>query len=249
MDPVRKSALVAGVLYIVTFITSIPALVLYGPVLNDAHYVLGAGVDARIFTAAFLEVLLMISGIGSAVALFPVIKRQNEALALGVVAARIVEAAIVAMGIASLLAVVMMRRDYAGAGGADASSLVIAAKSLVAVHKATFLLGPAFCSGIESGLILGYLMYRSGLVPRPIAVLGLIGGTLALTAGTLELFQVFPQVSSSAFVLTFPEALFEAALGIWLTVKGFRPSPITAAMARDAESAVASGPASGPAAA
>jgi hypothetical protein len=241
MDSVRKSALVTGVLFIVTFITSIPALGLYGPVLNDSRYVLGAGADTRIFVGAFLEVLLMISGIGTAVAIFPVIKRQNEGLALGYVAARIVESTIIAVGIISLLAVVTMRRDFAG-GGTDAATLVIAGKSLVAIHTWTFLLGPGYCAGIENGLILGYLMYRSGLVPRPIAVLGLIGGTLAFTAGTLELFQVFPQVSGSALLLTAPEALFEAALGIYLTVKGFRPSPITAALTHPADTPVATGP-------
>jgi hypothetical protein len=241
MDSVRKSALVTGVLFIVTFITSIPALALYGPVLNDSHYVLGAGADPRIFVGAFLEVLLVIANIGTAVAIFPVVKRQNEGLALGYVAARIVESAIIAVGIISLLAVVTMRRDFAG-GGADAATFVVAGKSLVAIHKWTFLLGPGYCAGIENGLILGYLMYRSGLVPRPIAVLGLIGGTLAFTAGTLELFQVFPQVSGSAFLLTVPEALFEAALGIWLTFKGFRPSPITAAITRPADNPVTASP-------
>lgn len=241
MDSVRKSALVTGVLFIVTFITSIPALGLYGPVLNDSHYILGVGADTRIFVGAFLEVLLAISGIGTAVAIFPVIKRQNEALALGYVAARIVESTIISVGIVSLLAVVTMRRDLAG-GGTDVGTLVIVGKSLVAIHKWTFLLGPGYCAGIENGLILGYLMYRSGLVPRPIAVLGLIGGTLAFSAGTAELFQVFPQVSTTAFILTLPEALFEAAIGIWLTFKGFRPSPITAAITRPAGNSVAAGP-------
>ena len=241
MDPVRKSALVTGVLFIVTFITSIPALVLYGPVLNNSHYILGAGADTRIFVGAFLEVLLAISGIGTAVAIFPVVKRQNEGLALGYVAARIVESTIIAVGIISLLAVVTLRRDFAG-GGADAASLLIAGKTLVAVHKWTFLLGPGFCAGIENGLILGYLMYRSRLVPRPIAVLGLIGGTLAFAAGTAELFQVFPQVSGTAFTLTVPEALFEAVFGIWLTFKGFRPSPITAAITRPSGDSVALDP-------
>jgi hypothetical protein len=241
MDSVRKSALVTGVLFIVTFITSIPALALYGPVLNDSHYVLGAGADPRIFVGAFLEVLLVIANIGTAVAIFPVVKRQNEGLALGYVAARIVESTIIAIGIVAILAVVTMRRDFAG-GGADAATFVVAGKSLVAIHKWTFLLGPGYCAGIENGLILGYLMYRSGLVPRPIAVLGLIGGTLAFTAGTLELFQVFPQVSGSAFLLTVPEALFEAALGIWLTFKGFRPSPITAAITRPADNPVTASP-------
>jgi hypothetical protein len=235
MDSVRKSALVTGVLFIITFITSIPALGLYGPVLNDAHYVLGAGADTRIFTGAFLEVLLAISGIGTAVAVFPVVKRQNEGLALGYVAARTVESAIIVAGIISLLAVVTLRRDFAGAGGAGTATYVIAAKALVAIHKWTFLLGPGYCSGIESGLILGYLLYRSRLVPRPIAVLGLIGGTLAFGAATAELFEVFSQTSAPGAILLLPEALFEACVGIWLTFRGFSPSAVTSAVIQRAD--------------
>ena len=230
MDSLRKTALVTGVLYLVTFITSIPALILYGPVLNDTHYILGSGADTRVFAGAFLEILLAIAGIGTAVAIFPVVKRQNEGIALGFVAARIVESTIIAVGIISLLAVVTMRRDFAGSGGSDAGALVIAGKTLVAIHKWTFLLGPGYCAGIESGLMLGYLMYRSGLVPRPIAVLGLAGGSLAFVAATAELFGLFSQVSPAAFLLVLPEALFEFSLGIWLTFKGFRPSPVTAAV-------------------
>jgi hypothetical protein len=246
MNSARKSALVAGVLFLITFITSIPALILYGPVLNDASYIVGGGADGRIFAGAFLEVLLAIANIGTAVTLFPVIKRQNEGLALGYVAARIVESTIIVVGIVSILAVVTMRRDLAGSAGGDAATLVIAGKALVAIHTGTFLLGPAFCAGIENGLILGYLMYRSGLVPRPMAVLGLAGGTLAFAAATAELFGLFPQVSGTSFILTFPEALWEALLGIWLTVKGFRPSPIISPVTRRAEAGgnpVAPGPA------
>jgi hypothetical protein len=199
----------------------------------------------RIFVGAFLEVLLAISGIGTAVTLFPIIKRQNEGIALGYVAARILESTIIVVGIVSLLAVVTMRREFAGSSGADAATLVIAGKTLVAVHKGTFLLGPAFCAGIENGLMLGYLMYRSGLVPRPMAVLGLVGGTLAFASATAELFGLFPQVSSTAAIVILPEALWEALLGIWLTVKGFSPSPIISAATRRAdagETFVAPGP-------
>jgi hypothetical protein len=228
MDSLRKTALIAGVLYLVTFITSIPALALYGPVLNDANYVLGAGADTRIYAGAFLEVLLLFAGIGTAVTLFPVVRKQNEGVALGFVAVRTLESAIIAVGIISVLAVVTMRRDFAGVSGTDTAALVMAGKTLVAIHKGSFLVGPAFCSGIESGLMLGYLMYRSGLVPRPIAVLGLAGGTLAFAAATAELFGLWPQTSGTAAIVVLPEALFEALIGIWLTVKGFRPSPVTA---------------------
>jgi hypothetical protein len=229
MDSLRKSALITGVLFIITFITSIPALGLYGPVLNDAHYVVGAGADTRIFVGAFLEVLLSISGIGTAVTLFPVIKRQNEGLAVGYVAARVLESTTTTtiVGIISVLSVVTLRRDFAGSAGADSATLVIAGKTLVAIHKWTFLLGSGYCAGLGNGLLLGYLMFRSGLVPRPMAVLGLVGGSLAFASATAELFGLYQQVSAAAAVL--PEAAWEASLGIWLIVKGFKPSPITSA--------------------
>lgn len=234
MDSIRKSALLTGVFFIITFATSIPALALYGPVLNDHHYVLGSGADGRIFTGALLEVCLAIAGIGSAVTLFPVLKRHNEGAALAYVAARVVESTVIIIGIVSLLSVITMRRDFAGGAatgtgtGADAATFVTVGKALVAVHNATFLLGPGFCAGIENGLLLGYLMYRTALVPRPIAVLGLVGGSLAVASAIAELFGLYPQVSGPASLLVFPEAAFEAVFGVWLTVKGFKPSPITA---------------------
>jgi hypothetical protein len=245
MDSARKSALATGVLFILTFVTSIPALILYGPVLNDSHYILGAGADTRIYVGAFLEVLLLIANVGTACAVFPVIKRQSESLSLGYLASRIVESTIIAVGIIGVLGVVTMRREFAGSGGTDTASLIIAGKTLVAIHKGSFLLGPGFCAGIENGLILGYLMLRSGLVPRPIALLGLVGGSFAFAAGTMELFSVFPQVSGTAFILTLPEALFEAVIGIWLIVKGFSRCPITAAIAREEANALAAGTAAG----
>ena len=229
MDSDRKTALVVGVLFIVTFITSIPALFLYQPVTDHANYVLGAGADSRIFVGAFLEVLLAISDIGTAVAFFPVLKRYNEGLALGYVAARVVEAAITLVGVIGLLSVVTLRRDFTGA---DASTFVIVGKALVAIHKWTFLIGPGFCPAIENGLLLGYLMYRTGLMPRGMAVLGLVGGSLAFVAGTLELFSVIQQTAPTAGLLTLLEAAWEALIGIYLTVRGFRPSPIIAGTAR-----------------
>jgi hypothetical protein len=234
MDPTRKTARVTGVLFIITFITSIPAaLWLYTPVLDDANYLLGAGADTRVAWGAFLEILLIIANIGTAVALFPILKRQNEPLALGYVTARLVECTFIAIGIVSLLAVVTLRQDVAGAAGADAASLVTAGRSLVAVHDWTFLLGPGFIVGVGNGLILGYLMYRSGLVPRGMALLGLIGGPLIIASGIGVLLGVIEPGSGPQVIATAPEFVWELSLGIYLMVKGFRPSPITTGMAVD----------------
>lgn len=229
MSSVRKTALLTGVLFIITIVTSVAALALYAPVLDNARYVLGAGDDPRIFLGALCEVLLAISGIGTAVTLFPVLKRQSEGIALGYVATRIVESTVIVVGIVSVLSVVTLRRDVAGNAGADAASWIIAAKALVAIHKWTFLLGPGFAPGIGNGLLLGYLMFRSGLVPRPLAVLGLAGGTLAIASGAAELFGLYPQISRWADIVVFPEAAWEGLLGLWLIVKGFKPAPIITA--------------------
>jgi Domain of unknown function (DUF4386) len=231
MDTTRKTARVAGVLFIITFVTSIPAaLVLYTPVLDNANYIIGAGADTRVALGALLEVLLIIANVGTAVVLFPILKRQNEPLALGYVTARIIESTFIAIGIVSLLSILTLRQDFAGAAGADSGSLVTVGKSLVAVHDWTFLLGPGFIVGVGNGLILGWLMYRSGLVPRGMALLGLIGGSLIIVSGIGVLFGVFEAGSAPQVIATAPEFVWELSLGIYLMVKGFKPSPITANM-------------------
>jgi hypothetical protein len=234
----RRTAFVAGLLFIITFITSIPAqLVLYTPILNHANYIVGGGADNRIALGALLEMLLIIANIGTAVALFPVLKRQNEGLALGYVTARLIESAFIAIGLLSLLAVVTLRQDVGGATGAG--SLVTVGRSLVAIHDWTFLLGPGWVVGVGNGLILGYLMYRSGLVPRGMAMLGLIGGPLIIASGTLVLFDAIEPGSGAQVIATVPEFFWELSLGIYLMVRGFKPSPITAGLASPAPPAAA----------
>jgi hypothetical protein len=227
MDSYRKTALVTGVLFIVTFVTAIPAaLLIYQPVLDDANYVLGAGADTGVALGALLEVLLIVANVGTAVALFPVLKRQNEGLALGDVGARLVECTFIAIGIISLLAVVTLRQDAAGAAGGDSSSFVTAGRSLVAIHDWTFLLGPGFIVGIGNGLILGWLMYRSGLVPRPMALLGLVAGPVLCAGGIAVLFGGIGPDSPLENLAAAPEFVWELSLGIYLTVKGFKASGI-----------------------
>lgn len=208
-----------GVLFLVTFITSIPALYLFQPVLDDpAGYIAGAGDDNNgIFFGALLEMLLIIANVGTAVVLFPVLKRQSETLALGYVTARLVECTFIAIGLVSVLAVVSLQEDAVG----DASAVGVA---LAAIKDWTFLLGPGFIVGVGNGLILGYLMYTSALVPRRMAVLGLVGGPLLCAAGIAVLFGVFEQGGTAQGIATIPEFLWELSLGIWLTFKGFRPS-------------------------
>jgi Domain of unknown function (DUF4386) len=229
----RTIATVTGWLFLITFVTSIPAaFVFYPPVLNDPNYIVGAGADMSVKLGAFMEVILVVANIGTAVVLYPLLKRQNHIVALGYVTARVMEGAMIAVGILSLLSVVTLRQDFAGVAGVDAASLVPIGSALVAVHDWTFLLGPGFLAPLGNGILLGYLMYRSGLVPRGMAMLGLIGGPLLIVAFVAVLFGVFEQVSLPAAIATIPEFLWELSLGIYLVVKGFKPSPITAAYER-----------------
>ena len=224
MNP-QKIARVTGVLFVITFITSIPpALFLYGPLLDDPRYILGGGAaDTRVLTGAFLELILIIANIGTAVVLWPVLKRVNEILALGFVTARVIESVFIAVGILSVLSMVTLRQE--AAAGADANSLLAVGQSLVAIHDWTFLLGPGFVVGIGNGLILGYLMYRSGLVPRGMAILGLIAGPVLLARFVGILFGVIEPTSVLGSIMVVPEFVWElGVLGIWLIVKGFNPS-------------------------
>jgi hypothetical protein len=229
VDPsIQRTARVAGVWFILTFVFSLPTLWFYSPVLHHHNYILGGGQDTRVAIGALFDLLTGVSGIATAVVLYPILKRQSRPLALGYVATRIVETATIVIGLVAILAVLKLRQDLAGTGG-DPTALVVAGRSLVAVHNGTFLLGPSFCAGIGNGILLGYLMYRSGLVPRRMAMIGLVGGPLAFLAAALALLGAYDQNSAAENLLTVPEIVWEAALGIYLAVKGFRPSsPIIA---------------------
>jgi hypothetical protein len=207
-----------------TFVTSIPALLLYNNVLNETHFIVGNANDTQVLFGAFLEMMLIVANLGTALVLFPILKRQNEPLALGYVAARTIESVFIAIGIVSVLSIVTLKQD----AGAHATSLVPIGKALVAVHDWTFLLGPGFIVGIGNGLILGYLMYRSGLVPKGLAILGMVGGTLILVSGIAVLLGAFDKGSTPQAIATVPEFVWELSLGVYLMIKGFKRSPLIA---------------------
>jgi hypothetical protein len=218
----QKRARVFGVLFLITFVTSIPALALYQPVLDDpVGYIAGAGHDKQILFAALLELLLIIANIGTAVVILPIVRRQNEELGLGYVTARLIECTFILVGIVSVLGVITLRNQVAGAAEGTV------AYSLAAIKDWTFLLGPGWVVGWGNGLILGYLMYRSELVPRRAAWLGLIGGPLIIVSGTAVMFagdHPSDTLRSLQGVATAPEFLWELFLGLYCTFKGFRPS-------------------------
>ncbi|WP_327064118.1 DUF4386 domain-containing protein [Kitasatospora purpeofusca] len=213
--------MVTGVLFLVTEVAAIAGMLLYRPALDGAAYVAGSGAagrgaDGRVAAGALCEVVLVLAVIGTGVALYPVLRRHQEALALGYVCGRLLEAAVIAVGIVSMLAVVTLRQD-AGAGAATA------ARALVAVHDWTFLLGPNVVLGANS-LALAFLMHRSRLVPRPVALLGLIGGPLILASAVAVLFGLYPQVSAIGSLAALPVFAWEVTLAVRLIVKGFAPA-------------------------
>ena len=215
----QRHGRIFGVLFIITFITSIGALLLFQPVLDDpAGYIAGGGKDNQIYLGAFLEFLLVLSNVGTATVLYPIARRQNEALAISYVGARIVESVFIAVGIIFVLGVVSLRHDLQGADEV--------AFALAALKDWTFLFGPGLVVPFGNGLILGYLMYRSGLVPRRMAWFGLIGGPLLLFENFGVLFDWWDQ-TSPAGLLVIPEIIWEAFLGIYCAIWGFRrDSPI-----------------------
>jgi Domain of unknown function (DUF4386) len=215
----QRIARMFGVLFIITFITSIAAIALFQSVLDDpAAYVAGDGKDWQIYLGAFLELLLIIANVGTAVVLYPIVRRQNELLAIGYVAARIIECVFLAAGIIFVLGVVSLRQD-----SPDAADLAV---SLAALKDWTFLFGPGFIVPFGNGLILGYLMYTSGLVPRRMTWLGLIGGPLLLFGNIGVLFDWW-EPTGPAGLLVAPEFFWELSLGIYCAVWGFRrTSPI-----------------------
>lgn len=218
----RKIATLTGWLMVVTFVTSIPAYFLYAPVRDNPDYITGAGADptASVALGAVLELILIIANIGTAVVPYAVFKRYSQGLALGYVAARIIECTFIAIGLLSLLTFLYMRQE--GAAATDAAL----GEAFVAIYERAFLLGPGFCAGVANGMILGYLMYRSGLVPRGLAMLGLIGGPLIVVSGIAVMFDLIDRGSTLQGIATIPEFIWELSFGIYLIIKGFKPSPI-----------------------
>ena len=225
MSGERRISLAFGALYLITFVTSISALILFQPVLDDPQgYIAGAGEDNRIYFGVLLELFLIIANLGTALVLIPLLKRQNEILTFSYVAARIMECVFILVGILAVLAIVTLRQDSPDAG--------VLAESFAAIKDWTFKLGPGFVVGIGNGLILGYLMYRSGLMPRGLTWLGMVGGPLQSVVGIFVVFGVVDAGAGVQGILTIPEIIWELSLGIYPLIWGFRSSPILSEQGR-----------------
>ena len=223
---VQRTGRIFGWLFIGTFVTSIPARLLFvngvGASWSDMRFVPGDTSTASLKLGAVLEFGLIVTQIGTAVVIYPLVRRQSETVSLGYVTARIMESVFAAIGLISIISVVSVADALASATGADATALAVQGNSLVNTYDWAFQWGPGLVAGIGNGLMLGYLMYRSALVPPRMALLGLIGGPLLILSFVLMLCGVYENGSGLSGLLTLPEAAWELSLGIYCAWKGFR---------------------------
>jgi hypothetical protein len=213
----RKIAITAGILYLLTFV-SIPTLTLYSKV-KGANYIIGAGPDTAAIIGGILEIIVALAGIGTAVVLFPILKKQNEGFALGLVASRVLEASTMFVGVAFLLSIVDLRRDGAG------SEALVTSHTLVFLYDRIFLLGQSFMPAVND-LLLGFLLYQSRLVPRVLSRIGIVGGVILIAGYLAVMSGLIEQDAPLRGLFALLVALFEFSLGVWLVVKGFNSSAI-----------------------
>jgi hypothetical protein len=218
LSSLRKISLTSGILYLLTFV-SIPTLALYGSV-HEPTYILGAGPDTAVIVGAILEIIVALANIGTAVVLFPVLRRQNEGIAMGFVGTRILEAGTIFIGVVFILSVVSLRQAGTGEDG------LVISHTLVAMYDRVFLVGQSFLP-VVNALLLGSLLYQSRLVPRVLPIIGFVGAALLVAADIAVLFGFIGQHAPSTSLFAIPIALWELSLGIYLVVKGFKPSPLT----------------------
>jgi hypothetical protein len=226
MHPMRKVALAGGITYLITFAASVPQLKLFANVIDDpTGYISSPGSNTVLQWGSLLEIITAAAGVGTAVALYPVTRRVSRTAAIGFVTSRVVEATLIIVGVMSLLTVVTLQHHFAGATGAQAQALGVTGEALVAMRQWTFLLGPGLMAGVND-LLLGYILYRSRLVPRIIPTIGLVGAPIILMSATATIFGGWAQVSTAGALCALPIAVFEFSVGVWLTFKGFRPTAL-----------------------
>lgn len=220
----RKIAAITGALYLITFVSSIPAVLMITPILSDPSYIVSAGADTQVIVGSLLDLVNALACIGTAVVLFPITRRVNEGAALGFVTSRLLEAAIIVVGVMALFTIVTLRQP--DATGADADMLTMIGGALVALRDWTFVFGPGLMPGINA-LLLGYVLYRSRLVPRIIPALGLIGGPLLISSAVGVMLGINEPVSVWAGIATVPIFFWELSVGVWMLIKGFNPRAVT----------------------
>jgi hypothetical protein len=220
----RKTAIIIGVLFIAAAVFSILALVSYGPILNNPDYMIkGPTSGNQIVLGAIFEMITAVTVAGTAIAFFSILRKHNEMISLGYVGGRLLEAVLIIIGLVSLLTLLALRQEFANGATVDTSSLQTADKLLRSTHAWTFILGPNFMLGINT-LMYTSLLYQTKLVPRTLAVMGLVGAVSVFIAATLEMFGVILQISTLGVIMALPVGAYEITLAVYLIVKGFKLS-------------------------
>lgn len=216
----RNTARAAGLFYFITWVSSIVGLIMYGPILNHSEYIFDSISRGHIVTGAFLEIICALGNIGTGLALYPIIRRHSESLALGYVVLRTVEASIIMVGVLPLLGLLTLHQDVPSAAGTAGIQ-----SALIAMHNFSFILGPSLICGVNT-MTLAFLLHRSGLVARFIPLLGLFGGALVFFSGVWQLFGALDQVSKATGLMAIPVFAWEISLASFLFFKGFKPTAL-----------------------
>ncbi|MBT2701215.1 DUF4386 domain-containing protein [Bacillus sp. ISL-40] len=232
MNSNKKAAKIVGVLFILAAVTAIIGLKLYDPILKGPDYLIKGSEHAnQVILGAFMELILVVSAIGTATTMFPILRKYNETIALWHICFRFLEAVIITVGVISVLSLLTLSREFVAAGAPDSASFYASGIILKAVHDWTFMLGPLFMLGINT-MMYSYIFYKSKLVPRFIPILGMTGATLVFICALLVMFGVIQQVSVWGAILALPVAANEMILAVWLIVKGFNESALVSMSAK-----------------
>ena len=226
MDSNKKAANIVGILLILATVTAVAGVLLYDPILNGPDYMINGTEHAnQVVLGALMELILVVSAVGTATAMFPILRKYNETIALWHICFRFLEAMIITVGVISVLSLLTLSREFVAAGAPDTASFQTSGVVLNAIHDWTFLLGPNFMLGINT-LMYSFIFYKIKVVPRFISILGMIGATLIFTCALFVMFGVFTQLSVWGAILAIPIAAFEMILAVWLIVKGFNRSAL-----------------------
>jgi len=220
----KTASRLTGVLFIIAAITAIVGVIFYKPLLNDSEYLIqGAAHANQVILGAIMELILVVSAVGTATVMFPLLKRYHRTIAIWHVCFRFMEAVVITIGIISVLSLLTLSQNYAAAGAPDIASYQVSGILLKATHDWTFMLGPNFFLGINT-MMYSYIFFKFKLVPRFIPVLGMTGSVLILLAALLEMFGVIDQVSMWGGILALPIFANEMILAVWLIARGLRES-------------------------
>jgi hypothetical protein len=232
MNTNRQNATIVGILFILATVSAILGLYFYQPILSGADYLInGAAHKNEIALGALMELVLVVTAIGTAIALFPVLKPYGERIALGHLFFRFLEAAVILTGIVAILSLSTLSQAYVAADAADATTYHALGSLLHAVYKWTSMLGPLFFLGVNT-LMYSYLLYKSKLVPRWLAVFGLFSATTVFAAALVVLSGIAIQLSTPVLLMVAPIGIFEMVFAGWLIVKGYNSSAIAPESAR-----------------